>query len=101
MSQTTTSTAEAFMGLRFTDVTGQKIVRAPAVPTDSTIAELLSTILSKLGLARSDAKGRSLTYRARLERDGGRYLHGGEVVGDILKADDELMLAPNVDAGRK
>ena len=98
-SATATMVPETISELRFSDVTGQKVVRATSVPADSTIAELMSDILAKLGLSRSDSKGRSLTYRARLERKG-EYLPGGSVVGDTLQPGDDVVLAPSIDAGR-
>ena len=86
------------IGLRASDVSGQKAVRAAAVPASSTIGELVQGLLAKMGLARNDVEGRPLQYRARLEREG-RHLNGAERVGDALKEDDHLVLQPNIDAG--
>ena len=86
------------MGLRFTDVSGQKAVRATAVPASFTIRELVQKLIVKMGLSRNDVEGRPLNYQARLDREG-RHLNGSETVGDALLEDDEIVLAPNIDAG--
>ena len=86
------------LGLKVSDVSGQKAVRAGAVPLSSTIGELVQGLLAKMGLARNDADGRPLQYYARLEREG-RHLNGTELIGDALQEDDELTLTPNIDAG--
>ena len=86
------------MGFRVSDVSGQNTVRASGVPRSSTVSEMLDGLLAKMGLARIDSEGRPLNYQARLEREG-RHLHGSERVGDALQEDDELTLAPNIDAG--
>ena len=86
------------LGLKVSDVSGQKAVRAAAVPLTSTIGELVQGLLAKMGLARSDAEGRPLHYYARLEREG-RHLNGSELVGDSLENDDEITLTPNIEAG--
>ena len=86
------------VGLKVSDVSGQKAVRATAVPLTSTIGELVQGLLAKLGLARHDAEGRPLHYYARLEREG-RHLNGSELVGDSVQDGDELTLTPNIEAG--
>ncbi len=93
-----TQAAAMTLGLRVSDVSGQKSVRATAVPLSSTIGELIHGLLARMGLARNDADGRALNYYARLEREG-RHLNGSEIVGDVLEEDDELTLSPNIDAG--
>jgi len=86
------------LGLRASDITRQKAVRAPAVPANFTVRELVQGLIAKMGLARNDAEGRPLNYQARLDREG-RHLNGAETVGDALREDDEITLAPNIDAG--
>jgi len=88
------------LGLQVSDVSGQKLVRASAVPLNSTIGELVDALLAKMGLARIDAQGRPLHYDARLEREA-RSLGGSETVGEVLREGDELTLTPNIDAGRR
>jgi hypothetical protein len=94
MGQTATRT----LGLRASDVSGQKAVRAPAVPASFTVRELVDRLIAKMGLARNDVAGRPLDYQARLEREG-RHLNGAETVGDALREDDALVLTPRIDAG--
>jgi hypothetical protein len=94
MAQATATT----LGLRVSDVTGQKAVRASAVSADSTIGEMVQNLIAKMGLARNDVAGRPLNYQARLDREG-RHLYGSETVGDALREDDEITLTPNIDAG--
>ncbi|TMA32304.1 MAG: hypothetical protein E6J79_19185 [Deltaproteobacteria bacterium] len=98
-------TATMTLGLRVSDVSGQKAVRASAVPASFTVGELVQKLIAKMGLsrnemglARNDVEGRPLNYQARLEREG-RHLNGAETVGDALSEDDELVLTPNIDAG--
>ncbi|MGD0948410.1 MAG: hypothetical protein ABSA52_13360 [Candidatus Binatia bacterium] len=86
------------LGLRASDVSGQKTVRASAVPVDATVGELVQGLLAKMGLNRNDVEGRPLNYYARLDREG-RHLNGSEIVGDALKEGDEIVLTPNIDAG--
>lgn len=86
------------IGLHVTDVSGQKHVRA-STPPHATIGELVRSLIAKMGLRSSTSRGEPLAYQARLEREG-RHLHGSETVGDALRADDEIVLTPNIDAGR-
>jgi len=86
------------VGLKISDVSGQKAVRASAVPLTSTIGELVQGLLAKMGLARNDAEGRPLHYYARLEREG-RHLNASELVADSVQDGDELTLTPNIEAG--
>jgi hypothetical protein len=85
-------------GLRVSDVSGQKQFRVGSVPKESTIGELIQGLVVKMELARNDAEGRALNYRARLEREG-RHLDAHELVRDSLQENDELSLHPNVEAG--
>jgi hypothetical protein len=92
------ATATMTLGLTVSDVSGQKHVRASAVPTHVTISELVQRLIAKLGLARTGCAGQPLEYHARLDREG-RHLHGTETVGDALQEDDALVLTPDIDAG--
>jgi len=94
MPQTATMT----VGVQVRDVTGQKVVRAPAVPASSTIREMVERIIGRMGLSRNDVQGRPLQYQVRLDREG-RHLNGAETVGDALVEGDELTIAPSIDAG--
>ena len=86
------------VGLRVSDVSGQKNVRASAVPTDFTVRELVQNLIAKMGLGRNDVDGQPIEYQARLNREG-RHLNGAEKVADALREDDEIVLTPNIDAG--
>jgi hypothetical protein len=94
MGQAATTT----MGLRASDVTGQKVVRAPAVPAGFTVTQLVDRLIAKMGLSRNDTAGQPLRYQARLDREG-RHLHGSETVGEALREGDSITLTPNIDAG--
>jgi hypothetical protein len=91
-------TATTTVGLRASDVTGQKRVRASAVPGDLTVGELVQGLIERMQLAPNDADGRPLDYQARLEREG-RHLLASETVADALRDDDELVITPSIDAG--
>ena len=86
------------LALRVSDVTGQKVATATSVPGESTVGELVKSLLQRMGLVQEDANGQPLTYRARLEREG-RHLHGSELVRDSLESGDELVLQPHINAG--
>ena len=88
----------ATIALQASDVSGRRAVRVPSVPGDSTISELVSALLAKMGLARNDLDGRPVRYRARLEREA-RHLDGSERVGEALKPDDHVVLTPTIHAG--
>jgi len=94
------STAALTLALSVSDVSGQRKVKASAVPTRATVSELVHGLLAKMRLPRHDVSGRPLTYRARLEREG-RHLHEHEEVGRVLRDEDELVLQPNIDAGSR
>ncbi len=85
--------------IRVSDATGQKRFRAPAIPVDASVSQMLQAILQKMGLGRStDSAGRPVAFRARLARQA-RFLGGSERVGDCLRPDDELTLTPDIQAG--
>ena len=85
--------------LQASDVSGQNMAKVNDVPLDSSVGELIQSVLAEMELPRNDASGRPLTYQALLRREG-RHLHTSELVGDALKDDDSIVLQPNIDAGR-
>ncbi|HBO43044.1 MAG TPA: hypothetical protein DD670_03740 [Planctomycetaceae bacterium] len=89
------------VSLQARDVSRQKLVFADDVPTGATVGELVEGLLTskEMNLPRRDAEGRPLNYHARLEREG-RHLHASELVGDVLQDKDEIVLQPNIQAGR-
>jgi len=86
------------VSIEATDVTGQKRMKVPSVPRGATVGELVRGLLAKMGLVQADARGESLQYRARLEREG-RHLNESELVGDALRPDDRISLHPHINAG--
>ena len=87
------------MSLKASDVSGQKVVKVAGVAPDSTIRELVKGLVPKMGLRSQDSNDSPLVYHVRLEREG-RHLHDSEIVGDVLMPDDQIVLHPNVMAGR-
>ena len=83
--------------IRASDVTGQRSKSARA-PREATIRELVQRLIGEIGLKRRDADGNPYAYRARLQREE-RHLNASEIVGEVLREDDHLVLQPNVDAG--
>ena len=94
----TTSTSTVGL-LEVSDVSGQHYETFEDVDGEASVGELIDALLSELELTTEDRSGRPLTYRARLEREG-RHLHASERVGDALQNGDQLVLQPNIDAGR-
>ena len=87
------------VGLQVADVSGQKTMRVNAVPSHATVGELIEGLRPQMRLPETDAKGRPVVYNARLEREG-RRLHGSERLADAVEYGDQIVLLPNVDAGK-
>lgn len=85
--------------LEVSDVSGQKRMTVDEVTEGATVGELVERFLADMDLMREDGDGRPLSYHARLEREG-RHLHAAERAGDALQSGDQLVLQPNIDAGR-
>ena len=83
--------------VRASDVTGQRSQPVPA-PRDATVGEWVETLVGRLGLKRKDRQGNPYVYRPRLEREG-RHLNPSEIVGEVLREDDHVVLQPDVSAG--
>jgi hypothetical protein len=79
------------------DLTGQKTVRVRNIPADSTVGDLVRSLVPRMALV-GQVDGRPLTYGARLEREG-RHLNVAERVSDALLNEDRIVLLPSVDAG--
>ncbi len=58
------------ISLRAWDVSRQKEVQVEDVPADATVGELVSGLLNRMSLPRTDVEGRPMNYHARLEREG-------------------------------
>ena len=80
------------------DVTGQKMVRVRALPADANIGEMVKDLLPQMSLPENDVEGRPLAYHALHEREG-RHLHDSELVSEVLREGDRVVLQPNIDAG--
>ena len=91
-------TIAASVNLLAQDVSGQKKVRVSDVSGDSTVRELVRSLLARMRLMDKDVNGRPIEYRARLEREG-RHLHDSELVSDALQSDDQIVLQPKINAG--
>jgi hypothetical protein len=92
------ATALADAGFEVADVTGQKVLSVSSFPIDTTIADLIPSLTSRMSLPSNDSAGRPVSYHARLDREG-RHLQGTERVRESLQPGDRLVLQPNVDAG--
>ena len=90
------ATATKNLSIQASDATGQKRVRVSDAG-DGTIGQLVDRLLPDLDLP-AEVQGLRLNYVARLEREG-RHLHASERVSDALQVDDEIMIAPSIDAG--
>lgn len=86
------------MNLRATDVSGQRPFAVKNVRSDSTIGELVRGLVKKMGLAANDSGGRAYSYHALLPREG-RHLHSSQLVGEVLREDDKLLISPDIQAG--
>lgn len=93
MSQAASTAIE----IQVSDVTRQKNFRVSSAG-DSTIGELVTRILGRMGLIGTDANGDPLQYRARRDRDG-RALQSAELVRDALEPEDQIVLQPRIHAG--
>ncbi|MBN1421528.1 MAG: hypothetical protein JXP34_22335 [Planctomycetes bacterium] len=69
------------------------------VDPEASIRELVDSAIGHLSLPRNDASGRSITFHARLEREG-RHMNAAEIVREALRTSDHLILEPDIDAGR-
>lgn len=88
----------ANLNLTARDVSGQRSFRVRDVRPDTTVRELITTLVQRLGLPAKDPRGAPQAFHAFLERDG-RHLRSSESIGDALKNEDEIMLQPDVQAG--
>lgn len=80
------------------DITGQKRFRAREIPGDYSVGEVVDGLLPRMQLNHVDQFGAAVKFEARLEREG-RHLNRTEVVGEVLRNEDELVLHPRIMAG--
>jgi hypothetical protein len=88
--------AEKTMDLVLEDFTGQLRYKAPRVPRDATVGELISNVAGRLRLPLNDSQGRPVTYAARAK---GASLLESDRVGDVLEQNEVVTLTQNVTAG--
>jgi len=93
-----TATLATKLNLTARDVSGQRRFQLRDVRSDTTVHELLSKLVQRMGLPTRDLIGAPQAFHAFLERDG-RHLRSSEVVGEALREDDEIVLHPDVQAG--
>jgi hypothetical protein len=93
-------TDEPKLDILASDVTGQTVVNVgiDASDREMSVGELLDGLVPRMKLPRLGNGGRTLTYHARLEREG-RHLHATEVVGEALQPKDRIMIQPTIEAG--
>ena len=93
-------TDEPKLDILASDVTGQTVVNVGIDPGDRemSVGEWLDALVPRMKLPRLGNGGRTLTYHARLEREG-RHLHATEVVGEALQPKDRIMIQPTIEAG--
>ena len=84
----TTMTAPQGIDIEASDVSRQKHAKALGVPPDSTIGDVVRSLIARMRLPRNDQDGAAIHYQPLLEREG-RHLQSSELVGDVLKRIEE------------
>jgi hypothetical protein len=64
----------------------------------ATIADLVGTLIPKMGLSTRDSAGRPLNYQAFSKRNGAHLL-GHDTVGEALQPGDRISILPDIQAG--
>lgn len=83
-----------------TDLSGQHAVKVNEFPGGATVGEMVRELVGQMGLLATNEQHQAYTYHARLDR-AGRHLHASEIIGDVLREGDEVVLHPNIDAGAR
>ena len=87
----------ATLSIEVEDFTGQVRRRAPSVPREARVGELVNRLTQAMHLPDVDASGRPVLYGARTGRGG--VLNSTDVVGDVLEEDDVMTITKSVTAG--
>jgi hypothetical protein len=87
----------ATLSIEVSDFTGQVRRRAPNVPREARVGELVNRLTQAMHLPDVDASGRPVLYGARNSR--GDVLNSTDVVGDVLEQDDVMTITKSVTAG--
>ena len=92
--------SEDSLSILASDATRQRKHRITGLDRRASIGEIVDCLAREptLSLQSADPSGRTLTYHARLEREG-RFLHDSEIAGDALQEGDEVVMQPYVTAG--
>lgn len=90
---------ERKLNLTARDASGQRQYTVRDLRADTTVQELIRGLVPRMGLPAEDSTGTPQAFHAFLERDG-RHLRASESVGDALRNEDEIILHPDVQAGR-
>ena len=86
------------LNLTARDASGQRKFAVHGVRGDTSVQELISGLVPRMGLPAEDSAGVPQSFHAFLARDG-RHLRSSETIGEVLKDDDEIVLHPDVQAG--
>ena len=78
--------------IQASDVSLQKTLTVSNVQGDSSVGEVVTSLLAQMKLPPNNK------YRAKLGREE-RYLQSSELVGDALRPGDHIVLEPDIDAG--
>jgi len=89
----------ATLSFKVRDVSGQRSATVRDCPADACIGELIPNLLESMSLPRLDTDGNPLTHTLRRDSDGA-MLNDGETVGTVLEEGADVVLQPNIDAGR-
>lgn len=88
----------AKLNLTARDITGQKEFAVRDLPIDTSVQELVQSLVMRMSLPERDSTGTQQAFHAYLDRDG-RHLHASETVGEVLREADEIVIHPDVQAG--
>ena len=94
-----TSVLESTLNLTARDATGQRRFAVRDVRSDTRVQDLVRGLVARMGLPAEDSTGTPQSFHAFLERDG-RHLQSSEAVGEALRDEDEIVLHPDIQAGR-
>ncbi len=84
--------------LTATDVTGQKTITVKRCRRESTVGELLGSVVPRLHLPLQDERGHEILYQAHADRIG-RHLHPTEALGEVFEDQDRFTVQPDIKAG--
>ena len=85
------------LNLTAKDASGQRRFAVHNVRGDTTVQELITGLVPRMGLPTEDSTGTPQVFHAYLDRDG-RHLRSSETIGEVLKDEDEIVLHPDVQA---